>query len=57
MEEEVVIIVTRRQAKALNADEAAKLVETSEGLVRRFTGPSRFKDAAKLLRALDVVKG
>lgn len=55
MEEEVVIIVTRRQAKQLEATEAAKLVETSDGLVRQFRGPDRFKKALKFLRAIETV--
>lgn len=55
MEEEIVIIVTRKQAKALAPSEAAALVETSEGLVRQFRGPDRFKKALKFLRAIEVV--
>lgn len=55
MEEEIVIIVTRKQAKALGAVEAANLVETSEGLVRTFTGPDRFKRLLKFIRALEAI--
>jgi hypothetical protein len=55
VEEEIVIIVTRKQAKALGLPEAAALVETSQGLVRQFRGPDRFKKALKFLRAIEVV--
>lgn len=57
MEEEIIIIVTRKQAKALSATDAAQVKETADGLVRTFTGPDRFKRAAKFIRAIAEVDG
>jgi hypothetical protein len=55
VEEEIIIIVTRKQAQRLSEAEAANLTETSQGLVRQFSGHDRFKRALKFLRALDTV--
>lgn len=57
MEEEIIIIVTRKQAKALAASDAAQVKETADGLVRTFSGPDRFKRAAKFIRAIAEVDG
>lgn len=57
MEEEIIIIVTRKQAKALAASDATQVKETAEGLVRTFSGPDRFKRAAKFIRAIAEVDG
>jgi hypothetical protein len=55
MEEEIIIIVTRKQAKALEGTSVAELADSADGLVRRFTGPERFKKSLKFLRALEAV--